>query len=57
MSTASYRDTRCACRVGLLAAVKAFKGLNFYTCVAGDPYNDTLMLEEADAARSARRKM
>ena len=31
------------------AAVKAFKGLNFYTCAAGDSYNDTLMLEEADA--------
>ena len=31
------------------AAVKAFKELNFYTCAAGDSYNDTLMLEEADA--------
>lgn len=31
------------------AAVKAFKGLNFYTCAAGDSYNDTLMLEEADS--------
>ena len=31
------------------AAVKAFKELNFFTCAAGDSYNDTLMLEEADA--------
>jgi len=31
------------------AAVKVFKELNFYTCAAGDSYNDTLMLEEADA--------
>ncbi|PPR11793.1 MAG: Phosphoserine phosphatase [Alphaproteobacteria bacterium MarineAlpha11_Bin1] len=30
-------------------AVKAFKGLNFFTCAAGDSYNDTRMLEEADA--------
>ena len=31
------------------AAVRAFKGLNFYTCAAGDSYNDTLMLEEANS--------
>ena len=31
------------------AAVRAFKELNFYTCAAGDSYNDTLMLGEADA--------
>jgi len=30
------------------AAVKAFKGLNFRTVAAGDSYNDTAMLGEAD---------
>lgn len=29
-------------------AVKAFKGLNFRTFAAGDSYNDTAMLQEAD---------
>ena len=31
------------------AAVQAFKGLNFRVIAAGDSYNDTAMLEEADA--------
>ena len=31
------------------SAVGAFKELNFFTCAAGDSYNDTRMLEEADA--------
>ena len=31
------------------SAVRAFKELNFFTCAAGDSYNDTRMLEEADA--------
>lgn len=31
------------------AAVKAFKKLNFHTIAAGDSYNDTTMLTEADA--------
>lgn len=31
------------------AAVKAFKQLNFTVIAAGDSYNDTAMLEEADA--------
>lgn len=31
------------------AAVHAFKGLNFRTVAAGDSYNDTNMLSEADA--------
>ena len=30
------------------AAVEALRKLNFYTCAAGDSYNDTLMLEAAD---------
>jgi len=30
------------------AAVDALRKLNFYTCAAGDSYNDTLMLEAAD---------
>jgi phosphoserine/homoserine phosphotransferase len=29
--------------------VKAFRGLNFRVIAAGDSYNDTAMLEEADA--------
>jgi len=31
------------------AAVEAFKRLNFFTCAAGDSYNDTRMLDAADA--------
>ena len=31
------------------AAVEAFKKLNFFTCAAGDSYNDTRMLGAADA--------
>jgi len=31
------------------ASVKAFKDLNFHTIAAGDSYNDTTMLAEADA--------
>jgi phosphoserine/homoserine phosphotransferase len=31
------------------ASVKAFKQLNFHTIAAGDSYNDTAMLAEADA--------
>jgi len=31
------------------ASVKAFKKLNFHTIAAGDSYNDTTMLAEADA--------
>ncbi|MBE0625566.1 MAG: bifunctional phosphoserine phosphatase/homoserine phosphotransferase ThrH [Burkholderiales bacterium] len=31
------------------AAVRAFKELNFHTIAAGDSYNDTTMLAEADA--------
>ncbi len=31
------------------AAVAAFRGLNFHTIAAGDSYNDTSMLKEADA--------
>ena len=31
------------------ASVKAFKELNFHTIAAGDSYNDTTMLAEADA--------
>jgi phosphoserine/homoserine phosphotransferase len=31
------------------ASVKAFKALNFHTIAAGDSYNDTTMLAEADA--------
>ena len=31
------------------AAVEAFKKLNFFTCAAGDSYNDTRMLDAADA--------
>ena len=31
------------------AAVRAFKGLGFRVIAAGDSYNDTAMLEEADA--------
>ena len=30
------------------SAVEAFKSLNFYTFAAGDSYNDTAMLKEAD---------
>jgi phosphoserine/homoserine phosphotransferase len=31
------------------AAVEAFRALNFFTCAAGDSYNDTRMLDAADA--------
>ena len=31
------------------AAVEAFRKLNFFTCAAGDSYNDTRMLGAADA--------
>ncbi|WP_020408792.1 bifunctional phosphoserine phosphatase/homoserine phosphotransferase ThrH [Hahella ganghwensis] len=31
------------------ASVKAFHGLNYYVIAAGDSYNDTTMLSEADA--------
>ena len=31
------------------AAVRAFKGLNYRVIAAGDSYNDTAMLAEADA--------
>lgn len=31
------------------AAVEAFRKLNFFTCAAGDSYNDTRMLDGADA--------
>jgi phosphoserine/homoserine phosphotransferase len=31
------------------ASVQAFRGLNFHTIAAGDSYNDTSMLAEADA--------
>ena len=31
------------------AAVEAFKKLNLFTCAAGDSYNDTRMLDAADA--------
>ena len=33
---------------GKRQAVRAFRGLNFRTLAAGDSYNDTTMLEEAD---------
>ena len=33
---------------GKRQAVRAFRGLNFTTLAAGDSYNDTTMLEEAD---------
>ena len=43
------RDYRLRLRDHKRASVKAFKELNFRTIAAGDSYNDTGMLGEADA--------
>ena len=43
------RDYRLRMKDQKRASVKAFKELNFHTIAAGDSYNDTSMLAEADA--------
>lgn len=43
------RDYRLRMQDQKRASVKAFKALNFRTIAAGDSYNDTSMLAEADA--------
>ena len=43
------RDYRLRMQDQKRAAVRAFKGLNFHAIAAGDSYNDTGMLSEADA--------
>ncbi len=43
------RDYRLRMKDQKRASVKAFKQLNFRTIAAGDSYNDTAMLAEADA--------
>jgi phosphoserine / homoserine phosphotransferase len=43
------RDYRLRMRDQKRASVRAFRELNFYTIAAGDSYNDTGMLAEADA--------
>jgi phosphoserine/homoserine phosphotransferase len=47
--TGRLRDYRIRFKDHKRASVKAFKGLNFRTVAAGDSYNDTNMLAEADA--------
>ncbi|MEX0729964.1 MAG: bifunctional phosphoserine phosphatase/homoserine phosphotransferase ThrH [Aquisalimonadaceae bacterium] len=46
--TGRIADYRLRMRDHKRAAVAAFKGLNFRTVAAGDSYNDTSMLTEAD---------
>ena len=43
------RDYRLRMKDQKRASVRAFKELNFHTIAAGDSYNDTSMLTEADA--------
>jgi len=43
------RDYRLRMKEQKRASVKAFRDLNFHTIAAGDSYNDTTMLAEADA--------
>ncbi len=43
------RDYRLRMKEQKRASVKALRNLNFYTIAAGDSYNDTSMLAEADA--------
>jgi phosphoserine/homoserine phosphotransferase len=47
--TGRLRDYRIRLKDHKRASVKAFKALNFKTVAAGDSYNDTNMLAEADA--------